>query len=79
MVKRLLDKGNRFVSIWDVVMEFCFFRHLHVIKNSPFLHNILLNGSILATNKCCENVKDLLVCGDRYDIKHDLTCIVHHQ
>ena len=54
-------------------------RHLHLIKNSPFLHNISPDGSILVTNKRCQNLKDLLVCGGPYNIKHDLTDIVPHQ
>ena len=54
-------------------------RQLHLIKNSPFLHNISPDGSILVANKRCQNFEDLLVCGDPYNIKHDLTDIVPHQ
>ena len=54
-------------------------RHLHLIKNSPFLHNIFPHGSILVTNKHYQNLKDLLVSGDPYNIKHDLTDIAPHQ
>ena len=54
-------------------------RHLHLIKNSPFLLSILPDGSILVANKRCQNLKDLLVRGDPYNIKHDLTAFVPHQ
>ena len=54
-------------------------RHLDLIKNSPFLHNIFPDGSILVANKRCQNLRDLLVRGDPYNIKHDLTDIVPHQ
>ena len=54
-------------------------RHLYLIENLPFLHNIFPDGSILVANKRCQNLKDLLVCGDPYNIKHDLTDIVSHQ
>ena len=54
-------------------------RRLHLINNSPFLHNIFPDGSILDANKRCENVKGLLIRGDPYNIKHDLTCIAQHQ
>ena len=50
--------------------------HLYLIKNSPFLQNVFSDGSILSANKCCQNLKDLLVRGDPYNIKHDLTDIV---
>ena len=53
--------------------------HLHLIKNSPFLHNIFSDGSILVANKRCQNLKDLLVRGDRCNKKHDLSDIVPHQ
>ena len=48
-------------------------RQLHLIKNSLFLHNIFPDGSILVDNKGCPNFKDLLVRGNPYNIKHDLT------
>ena len=51
-------------------------RRLNLIKNSLFHHNIFPDGSIVVASKHCENVQDLLVCGDRYNIiniKHDLT------
>ena len=54
-------------------------RHFCIINNSPFLHNIFRNGSILVANKCCQNLKDLLVRGNRYKIKHNLTDIIPHQ
>ena len=54
-------------------------RHLNLIKNSPFLHNIFPDGSILVVNKRCQNLKDLLVRGDPYNIKHNLTDIIPHQ
>ena len=54
-------------------------RHLQLIKNSPFLHNIFPDGCTLVANKRCQNLKDLLVHGDPYNIKHDLTDIVPHQ
>ena len=54
-------------------------RHLRLIKNSPFLHNIFLDGSILVANKSFQNLKNLLVCGDTYNIKKNLTDIVPHQ
>ena len=44
-------------------------RHLHLIKNSPFLYNIFPNGSLLVTNKRCQKLKNLYVCGDPYSIK----------
>ena len=53
-------------------------RHLHLIKNSPFLHNIFPDGFTLVANKHCPNLKDILVCGHPYNIKHDLTDIVAH-
>ena len=53
--------------------------HLYLIENSPFLHNIFPDGSVLVANKRCQNLKDLLVCGDPYNIKHDLTDIISHQ
>ena len=43
-------------------------RRLHLIKNSLFDHNIFPDGSIVVASKHCENVQDLLVCGDRYNI-----------
>ena len=49
--------------------------HLHLIKNSPFLHNIIPDGSILVANKR-QNLKYLLVRGNPYNTKHDLTDIV---
>ena len=52
--------------------------HLHLIKNSPFLHNIFQDGSILAANKRFKNLKYLLFRGDPYNIKHDLTGIARH-
>ena len=52
--------------------------HFHLIKNSSFLHIILLDGSILVANKGCPNFKTLLVCCDWYNVKHDLTDIVPH-
>ena len=54
-------------------------RHLHLFKNSLFLHSIFPDGSILVTNKRCQNLKDLLVRGDPYNIKHDFTHIILHQ
>ena len=54
-------------------------RHLHLIKNSPFLHNIFPDGSTLAVNERCQNLKDLLARGDQCNIKHDFTDIVPHQ
>ena len=54
-------------------------RGLHLIKNSPFLHNTFPDGSILVASKRCKNFKDLLVRGDPYNIKHDLTGIVPQQ
>ena len=54
-------------------------RHLHLIKNSLLLHNIFPVGSKLVANKRCQNLKDLLVRGDSYNIKLDLTDIVSHQ
>ena len=54
-------------------------RPLHLIKNSPFLHNIFPDGSILVADKRCQKLKDLLVRGDPYNIKHDLTDIIPHQ
>ena len=53
-------------------------RNLHLIKHSPFLHNSFQDGSILNANKR-QNLKDLLVRCDPYNIKHDLTDIVPHQ
>ena len=53
-------------------------RHLHLIKNSPFLHNIFPDGSILVAKKRCQSLKDLLVRSDPYNIKHDLTDIIPH-
>ena len=50
-----------------------------LIKNSLFPHNILSDGSILVANKGCPNVKDLLVRGDPYNIKHDLPDFVPHK
>ena len=44
--------------------------HFNLIKNSPFL--------ILVANKGYPNFKDLLVCGDPYNLKHDLTDIALH-
>ena len=52
--------------------------HLHLIKNSPFLHNFFQDGSIIVANKRCQNLKDLSFRGDPYNIKHDLTDIVPH-
>ena len=52
---------------------------MYLIKKSPFLHNIFSDGSILAANKRCQNLKDLLVRGDTYNIKHDWTYSVPHQ
>ena len=43
-------------------------RRLNLIKNSLFHHNIFPDGSIVVASKHCENVQDLLVCGDRYNI-----------
>ena len=54
-------------------------RHLHLIKNSRFPHNIFPHGSTFVANKRCQDVKDLLVCGGPYKIKHDLPNIVPHQ
>ena len=51
----------------------------NLIKNSPFLHTFFPDGSILVANKRCQNLKDLLVYGNPYNIKHDLTDIVPHQ
>ena len=45
-------------------------RHLHLIKNSPFLHNIFPDGSIFVANKRCHNLKDLLICGDPHNTKN---------
>ena len=53
--------------------------HLDLIKKSPFLHNIFPDGSILVASERCQNLKDLLVRGDPYNIKHDLTDTVPHQ
>ena len=53
--------------------------HLHLVKNSPFLHNIFQDGSILVSNKHFKNLKDLLVLGDPYNIKHNLTDIARYQ
>ena len=44
-------------------------RHLYLIKNSQFLHNIFPDGSILAAYKRCQNLKNLLVCGDPYNVR----------
>ena len=54
-------------------------RHLHLIKNSPFCHNIFPDYSTLVANKRCQNLKDLLVRCDPYNVKHDLTDIIPHQ
>ena len=54
-------------------------RHLHLIKNSKFLHNIFPDNFILVANKSCQNFKDLLISSDPYIIKHDLTDIVPSQ
>ena len=54
-------------------------RHLHFIRNSIFLHNIIPDGSILLANKHCQNFKDLLVRSDPYNIKYDSTDIIPHQ
>ena len=54
-------------------------RHLHLIKNSPFLHNLFPEDSTLVANKRCQNLKNLLIRGHPYNIKHDLTDIVSHQ
>ena len=51
---------------------------LHLINNSRFFHNIFPDGLILVAKKR-ENIKDLLICGDPYNIKHDLTDIVAHR
>ena len=44
-------------------------RHLYLIKNSQFLHNIFPDGSILAAYKRFQNLKNLLVCGDPCNIR----------
>ena len=54
-------------------------RHLHFIKNSTFLHNIIPEGSILVANKHCQNFKDLLVRSDPYNIEYDSTDIIPYQ
>ena len=51
----------------------------NLIKNSPFLHTLFPDGSILVANKSCQNLKDLLAYGNPYNIKHDLTDIIPHQ
>ena len=53
--------------------------HMNLIKNSPFLHNIFPDGSILVAKKRCQNLKDLLLCGDPCNIKYDFTDSVPHQ
>ena len=54
-------------------------RHLHLMKNSPFLHNIFPDGLVLVAKKHHQNLKNLLLCADLYNIKHDLTDSVLHQ
>ena len=54
-------------------------RHLHLIKNPSFLHNIFSDGSKVAANRRCQNLKDSLVRGDPYNKKHDLTEIIPYQ
>ena len=54
-------------------------RQFHLIKNSPFLHNIFPDCSVLVANKGCPNFKDSLVHGDPYNKKHDLTDIVPYE
>ena len=44
-----------------------------------FSRNLFPEDSILVPNKRCQNLKNLLVRGHRYNIKHDLTDIVSHQ
>ena len=53
-------------------------RHLHLMKNSPFLHIIIPDSSILVAKKRFQSLKDLLVRSDPYNIKHDLTDIIPH-
>ena len=47
-------------------------KHYHLIKNTPNLQKLYPNGSILVANKRAENLKQLLVRGDPYNIIDDL-------
>ena len=47
-------------------------RNFHLLKNTPNLNKLFQKGSILVANKRAENLKQLLVRGDPYNIKDDL-------
>ena len=64
---------------WGPNMSQIINRQFYLIKNSLFLHNIFPYGSILVDNKWCPNFKDLLVRGNPYNIKHDLTDTVPNE
>ena len=48
-------------------------KHIHLISNTPSLKNVLPANSIMVSFKCEQNLKELLLRGDPYNIKWDIT------
>ena len=46
-------------------------RHLNILQENPEVKKIYHDGSIIAANKRCKNLKELLARADPYDTKED--------
>ena len=51
--------------------------NLHIIENQPEIANLFPSGSIFVANKKENNLKDLLLQSDPYNIKEDLKLHLH--